>query len=599
MFSADANLGAWLLLFCAAGAVSASGVALTMRLCRRWGWLERPQPDRWHRGTPAKFGGVPLWLAVLLVSAGAIPASNHLAWKQLGLASLMFLVGFIDDIFRLRPGQKLFAQLGIAALTIAFGLGLSIPGHLMLSFGFSLVWIVGITNAFNLLDNMDGLSAGIAGIAAICLAALGYAEGASGSTSLLLASAGAAAGLLIFNFSPARIFMGDGGSLFLGFLIGACSLPPSHKSLGAAAQALAPITVLAIPILDTLFVSVTRRWRGQSISQGGTDHSSHRLVRIGLKDRDAVLLLYALSAVSGVVALMAWRAPFAAGLALVAPWLFFLLLFGIQLFRGETALPGHVAHALRSGLQGLFSRDTLVFLLDPLAFALAYYLACVLVCVGSSGRTLLLLRFLPVVLVLKVFSSWVCGVFRHSWWRSAVDDIYRLGAATILGEMLSVLTLIELFRFQDLSLSLLDAGLAWLLLLAIRGSSALFQHTLSAYGQATPPQRRVFVLGTSLYAELALRFLREQRIECAGLIDTNGGADVRRYVFGRPVLGRLEDLPRLCQQHRTFDAVISDREEILASGVEVASLCRDLRLMQLGFFEVRANERRQHIAASA
>ena len=598
MFNADANLGTWLLPFCAAGAVSAFGVALTMRLCRRRGWLERPRPDRWHRGAPAKFGGVPMWLAVLLVSAWVMPASNHLSWKLLSMGSLMFLVGLIDDIFRLRPGQKLFAQLGIGALAIALGLGLSIPGHLMLSFGLSLVWIVGITNAFNLLDNMDGLSAGVGCIASICLAAMDYAEGPSRSSSLLLAGAGAAAGLLIFNFSPARIFMGDGGSLFLGFLLGASSLASSNKSLGSAAQALAPITVLAIPIYDTFLVSVTRRWRGQSISQGGTDHSSHRLVRLGLREREAVLLLYALSAVSGVIAVMASRAPLTAGLALTASWLFFLLLFGIQLFGEETALPEHVAHALSSGLHRLFSRDTLVFLLDPLAFALAYYLAWVLVFPGSSGGTLLLLSLLPIVLMLKVFSSWVCGVFRHSWWRSAVDDLYRLAAATILGEMLSLMALIGLFRFQNVSLSLLDAGLAWLLLVAIRGSSALFQHTMSAHGQATPPQRRVFVLGTSMHAESALRFLREQRIECTGLIDTNGGPDVRRYVFGRPVLGRLQDLPRLCQQHRTFEAVISDGEEILASGVEVESLCRDLRLVRLGFFEVRANDRRQRMAAS-
>ena len=596
MFGADVNLGPCLLPFCAAGAVSAAGVGLTVRLCRRCGWLEKPRPNRWHRGAPAKFGGVPMWLAVLLVSAGVVPPSHHFPWKLLGMASLMFLIGFLDDLIRLRPGQKLLAQLAIAALTIAAGLGLSLPGHPLLSFGVSLVWIVGITNAFNLLDNMDGLSAGIAGIAAICLAGMGYADGSSGSTSLLLAGAGAAGGLLIFNFSPARIFMGDGGSLFLGFLLGASTLPASHMSLGAAAQALAPVAVLAVPILDTLLVSVTRRCRGQAISQGGTDHCSHRLVRMGFTDRDAVLLLYALSAASGVIAVVAFHAPFTAGLALMAPWLFLLLLFGIQLFREETVVPEHVPHALSSGLRPLFSRDTLVFLLDPLAFALAYYLACVL---ASSRATLLPLGFLPIVLALKLFSSWVCGVFRHSWWRSAADDLYRLGAATIVGEMLSVLALIALFRFQDLSFSLLDAGLAWLLLLAIRGSSALFQYAMSACGRSTRPQRRVFVLGTSLYAESALRFLREQRIECAGLIDTNGGSDVRRYVFGRPVVGRLEDLPQLCRQHRTFEAVISDGKEILASGVEVENLCPDLRLMRLGFFEVRANDRRQHTAAGA
>ena len=106
-----------------------AAVAAVIRVCRKRGWVARPQPNRWHKGTPAKFGGVSIWLVVLAISVCVIPASNRTAWVVLGLASLMFALGLVDDIVQLRPGPKLFAQCCVAALSIACGVALSVPGH--------------------------------------------------------------------------------------------------------------------------------------------------------------------------------------------------------------------------------------------------------------------------------------------------------------------------------------------------------------------------------------------------------------------------------------------------------------------------------------
>src|ERR1051326_2315279 len=179
IFANPASVASLILQLCAACLLTAGCVAVVIHVCRARGWVAQPRPDRWHQGPPAKFGGVAIWLAVLAVSGRFIPTSNHSIWGVLGLASLMFALGLLDDIVRLGPGSKLLAQFFVAAPCVALGFGLSIQGHPILSFGLSLAWIVGITNAFNLLDNMDGLSAGVALITAIYLAVLSLLSGRS------------------------------------------------------------------------------------------------------------------------------------------------------------------------------------------------------------------------------------------------------------------------------------------------------------------------------------------------------------------------------------------------------------------------------------
>src|ERR1022692_479166 len=285
--------------------LSGALVALTVRICRTRGWVARPRSDRWHTGTPSLFGGVPIWLTCLSASLTIVPFSDRIVWKLLGASSLVFLLGLADDILHLRPQTKLAGQLLAALLVVGSGVVYPLQQNAIINSVISVVWIVGITNAFNLLDNMDGLTAGVALISAVYLAIFYGGNGSWDYALLAVVAAGAAAGFLLFNFNPARIFMGDCGSLFLGFLLGSASLLEVTHVSGIPPLVLAPVVVLAIPVFDTLFVSVTRRLRGQAISQGGTDHSSHRLVQLGLNERSAVLLLSVLSIASGAVALVA------------------------------------------------------------------------------------------------------------------------------------------------------------------------------------------------------------------------------------------------------------------------------------------------------
>lgn len=516
-------------------------------------------------------------------------------WKLLGASSLVFFLGLADDILHFRPRAKLAGQLVAALWVVNSGIVYPLTHNAIVNSVISVIWIVGITNAFNLLDNMDGLAAGVALISAIYLAIFYSGNGSSDYASLALVGAGASAGFLLFNFNPARIFMGDCGSLFLGFLLGSASLLEVTHVSGIPPLVLAPVVVLAIPVFDTLFVSVTRRLRGQRISQGGTDHSSHRLVQLGLNERSAVLLLCTLSIASGAVALVARHILYSRAIGLIGFWFLFLVLFGIHLFRSEMIDSTHTPHTTKTLLRRVLTRDALAFLLDPVALTLAYYLAYVLRFRADVPRSdmQLFLQSLPIVLALKFICLWVFKVYRYSWWRGSKTDPYRLAKATLSGEAATLLFLIAIYRFSGFSrlVFVLDAAFSWTLLMAIRKSFSLFRNSLDVWSLGNGDERRVFVLGTSERTELALRFLRDQRIVCAGLIDTNGGADCGRWVWGTQVIGGLTDLPRLGPNHGVSEIVLPENESLPCSDMEFRAHCQHarLRLIKLGLYSAEGD----------
>ncbi len=322
-----------LALFSFALLLSSALVWTTTHLCRKQGWVARPRSNRWHRTTPSLYGGAPIWLTCILVSLVCIPMSDPKMRQLLAASTFVFVLGMADDILNLRPLVKLAGQIMAALFVVGSGFVYPLHHNHDVNFVVSVIWIVGISNAFNLLDNMDGLAAGVAVISAIYLAFFYGATGSADYARLAIIAAAAAAGFLVYNFYPARIFMGDCGSLFLGFLLGSLCLPQVTHVSGLPALVLAPCVVLAIPVFDTAFVSVTRSLRRQPISQGGTDHSSHRLVQLGFSERDAVLLLLALSVVSGAIALVARHVLYSHAIELVAAWFLILLFFGIYLQR--------------------------------------------------------------------------------------------------------------------------------------------------------------------------------------------------------------------------------------------------------------------------
>ncbi len=305
----------YLAVFSSALAVVLLATPWAMSAARRLGVLDVPSARKVHLQPTPLLGGVAIyaaiWIALLLISRLELARQYVFLPDTTGELALIFLstvvlilVGILDDRTTggIPPWAKLLGQLLAAAIVLTAGVRFQIFGLLPLDLVLTLVWLVGISNAVNFLDNIDGLSAGATAIAAAFFFLLASANGQYLVAIMALAVAGGCLGFLRYNFNPAVIFMGDAGTLFLGFLlaiIGAKLQPGPTGWWGL----LAAVLILILPIFDTTFVTLNRLRTGRRVTQGGKDHTSHLLVRRGLPHRQAVLLLYTVALAGGGAAL--------------------------------------------------------------------------------------------------------------------------------------------------------------------------------------------------------------------------------------------------------------------------------------------------------
>ena len=240
---------------------------------RRLGMVAKPKTDRWHKQPTAMLGGVAIWAAVVLSYITFIP-KTPIGWRIILASTFLFLVGLVDDVIHTKPYQKLIGQIMGAAFIIYYGLSLPWTSSLPLNMALTIFWLIGITNALNLLDNMDGLAAGISVIASCFLGLSFLTTGQPIEALMVLTFAGALLGFLIYNSNPASIFMGDCGSLFIGFFLASTALVnvSGGRSRSFLPVLAVPILVLFIPIFDTTFVTVLRKISGRAASQGGRSY---------------------------------------------------------------------------------------------------------------------------------------------------------------------------------------------------------------------------------------------------------------------------------------------------------------------------------------
>lgn len=316
-------MSTFLLIFAAALVMAAGGTPVARRLALRLGVIDQPNARKIHVNPIPLLGGLAIYAAVIgaLALFGTKAEVSQLAAILIG-ASWVSFFGFWDDHQGLGAGTKLLAQLGAALILIVGGVMVRLPLPVWLNWAITLFWVVGITNAFNLLDNMDGLSGGLGAVAAAFFLLLAAISGQYLVGGLAAAVLGACLGFLIYNFNPARIFMGDTGSLFLGFLMAALGIKLRFPSNVPWVTWMIPLLVLGVPIFDTTLVFFSRLRRGKNpLTSPGKDHISHRLVQRGWTRREAVLLLYlagcALGAIAIFVAVADLLAAYAVG-ALVA-----------------------------------------------------------------------------------------------------------------------------------------------------------------------------------------------------------------------------------------------------------------------------------------
>jgi UDP-GlcNAc:undecaprenyl-phosphate GlcNAc-1-phosphate transferase len=318
--------------FVVAGLVSLVLTPLAIRAALRLGVLDHPGERKSHSTPTPYLGGIAIVLAVTLaIVAAAIVRGETVATLTqllgiLAIALAMSATGLVDDLrglpVVLRFGLQLAAALGLWQL----GVRVDLTGELLVDLPLTVLWTVGITNAMNLLDNMDGLSASTATIASLWFGIIAVVNGQFLVSALAFAVAGAAAGFLRDNRPPARIYMGDAGSLFLGIMLASLGMLLSLDR-GMVVTAAVPVLILTVPVLDTALVTVARIRHGISPFQGGKDHTSHRLVRVGLPVPIAVGLIAIASLAHGWVALLVLRIDTTSALLLLGLTALFDLFF--------------------------------------------------------------------------------------------------------------------------------------------------------------------------------------------------------------------------------------------------------------------------------
>jgi UDP-GlcNAc:undecaprenyl-phosphate/decaprenyl-phosphate GlcNAc-1-phosphate transferase len=529
-----------------------------------------PRADRWHQRTTPLLGGIGIFAGLLAgfwvaIAADAAPASRELI-AILGGCAILFVAGLLDDLFSLGPLPKLAAQLAAAGLVI--GNGLTISGLISNDFlagTVALIWLVGMTNAFNLLDNMDGLAATLAGIAAVFFAIDAVTVHDNDAVlALSLALALACAGFLPFNLRPNRaaaVFMGDSGSQVLGFALAALGLTASWKVAGTTvATLLLPVLVLAVPILDTTLVTVVRLLDGRPVYQGGRDHTSHRLVYHGLSEKRAVVLLAVISAALGATSLF-YAVLDNAWVTLIGVLLTFALLvqFASVLSDVERS-PGLLEE--RSWLRTFVANprrlvESLVdFALITASFAAAYYLR--LQGGGTDYERHIFLVSLAVLLAVRYAAFIPFGLYRGVWRYAGARDAAAIVGAVVVSEVVAYLILdaTQVWGAFPRSIFIIDALVCTVLVGASRFWERAFVRavsTLTGRGE----RRRTLIVGAGRGGRSLLRELRETAGEqVVGFVDDDPRL-ARRRLQGVPVLGGLMEIEAVLAKARPDTVLVT------------------------------------------
>ena len=586
---------------------------LVRRLARRWGFVATPKLDRWHKHPTAMMGGVGIWLAVVGTYLVLVPHTRQ-GWVVVGAASFLFCVGFVDDWLHVKPYQKLIGQVIGAAIVVNYGLVLpwtrSLPANMLIT----IFWLIGITNAINLLDNMDGLATGIAAIAS-CFLTFNFLTGNQSTEAVMMAVfAGALLGFLIYNSNPASIFMGDSGSMFIGFFLAGAALVnvSGGRSRSFVPVLAVPILVLFIPIFDTTFVTILRKLSGRAASQGGRDHTSHRLVALGMSERRAVWMLYGLAGLSGLLAIMVRQVKPDVSLAVLAGFTLVLTLLGVYLagvkgYDEEADVRAARDMPLFSFLIDFsYKRRIFEVLLDVVLIVLAYWSAYAIKFepFSNSPAWQLFLRTLPVLVVVRLAAFLLFGVYRGIWRYTSIDDLMAFAKAVAAGSVVSMVIVLFKFRFQGFSraIFLIDALVMLMLLAGSRVAFRFFRQVLPA--ASGERGRRVLIYGAGDAGELLLRELlnnRELGYTPVGFIDDDAKKQ-GKVIHGFRVFGGNGLLGKIVSDQQIEQLLISTPRISDARLAEITCECeaRNIELKRMSIrIESLGNSKLTSITRSA
>jgi UDP-GlcNAc:undecaprenyl-phosphate/decaprenyl-phosphate GlcNAc-1-phosphate transferase len=548
-------------------------IPIIIKIANRTGYIAIPSAERWHSKPTALLGGVGLFIGIIIgmIFSGALPNTS---WGLITGIIIIFITGLYDDVFELSPLIKFIIEIGVGILVISSGILMGkgfIPAYIAVPL--TLFWIVGITNALNLLDNMDGLSSGVSGIIAIFLGGIFLLNGLQNQAHLALILAGSSMGFLYYNFYPARIFMGDSGSLLLGFSLSVLSLMGSYQLKSQMILSLAiPLIVMVLPIFDTTLVTLNRKIVDRPISQGGKDHSSHRLIALGYNEKQSVLILYVITALGGSMAL--------AMNFLNLPFALMTILALVIAFIGSGAFLSRIKVYTKNEYESIsknvttpkeitliktalfYKRQIVEILLDTIFILFSLYFALWFQSAnGVIDNELHTYRPLLFFAIYSLFVFYIFGFYKTIWRYISVNDLMNYCVAIFIVTLSLILykLLLGLDELNILTCVVFGVILNYLVLglrLSERMLSSIVKRSADPKLISTT---NVLVVGAGSTGNIYVKEISQHlgpQINPIGFIDD----DPRKAgskIFGIPILGKLSDLESILKKNRIDEIIIT------------------------------------------
>jgi len=538
---------------------------LVIKLAKVRGWIVAPRPDRWHTRPTALMGGIAIFFSFISI---LIASSVYFTfdWVVIFAFFIMFATGLIDDLKELKPIYKLIAQIVSTFILVYKGyvFGSGVLGWVGVPITF--LWVIGITNAINLLDNMDGLSAGISSIVALIIGFVSVINQNEITAVISLILAGSTLGFLWFNFNPAKIFMGDSGSLFLGFVLAflALSVQQNLDDASILIIMVLPIALMVIPILDTSLVTIKRLISGRKIYMGGKDHTSHRLVAMGLSEKKAVLLLYGIALVWGLttILLFSYKAsslylPVIA-ILLIATAFFGLFLSNVKVYNESEEKLAYLRSRGKSDDQGglllrlLLMNKKIIFgvSFDILIISVSFYLTAKVTGMDATAAYILVALFI----LIKIVAFFIANSYKKTWRYISVADLNSNFISGLAASILLYLITNVAFSYFGIPVYffLIDFVLSFSGIIMMRVFFKYFRETILRYRTYTD---KVVIYGAGELGHMLSKqlFLSDKyRFKPVAFVDDDYTI-VNTIINGIEICGTTDNLLEVCKR---FNATV-------------------------------------------
>ncbi len=546
---------------------------LIIKYAQKRGHIVNPTSDRWHTKPTALLGGVGIFSGII-IGLLLIGVPTSLSLGLLLSIIIIFLVGLYDDVYKLSPFIKLIIQIGVSLIVIWSGVIIGkgfLPEYIAVPL--TIFWIVGITNAMNLLDNMDGLCSGVSGIIALFLGIIFLVNSQPDLALISFVILGASMGFLIYNFNPAKIFMGDSGSLLLGFMLSVLSLLGSYQTKSHILLSLTiPLLIMILPIFDTTLVTLNRKLINRPISQGGKDHSSHRLISLGYSEKESALILYGITAIGGSIALALNFLEIPISIMIIIVLLIAFVGSGAFLTRVKvyTKTEYESKSIINKSAPNVTpiktvlnnKRQIVEIIFDTLILLFSFYFA-IWIQNDSDLTVSYLLQFRPFLLLIifTLIVFYLAGFYKSIWRYLTVDDFMKYGSVIFLITLL-LIVFKYVFSYDELRIStcitfgVLVNYLVFMFRLSERMLSTLIRRSRRPF---TKSSSKIIIIGAGDSANILIKnILHKTKPEMhpIGILDDDP-SKIGSRIQGIPILGSILDIEGVIIKNQVNEIVIT------------------------------------------